>query len=606
MARINNLTNFLNDVATAIKTKLGDNTSIPAAEFDSKIMEIETAGNYQTKSISITTNGNYTQLPDTGYDAMDQVVISVNVPQTGGDVKLFKTIEEMRADTTAKEGDLAVVYREEIQPVTEENEFSSCIFPNTVVLDEAFTGNVYGRFRAVDHSVMFDGNVDMSSSRFRFDGWGESSQIRVEYTSQDGITYTRTDGGEELQEFGTTIKWTSMGGPFNNVIGNFMKIGGNYFDGLYEYTEFKDKYFQLPIVDGADDTSRVPYDYDNTIIDYAEFINLAENYLFDSMNGDRYCIGKFNNKYYIIERTIKTGYEDGYALGVIETSAKTYSLALRHNGDNIPSLIFNELDLDTYTIINTQTVTFNEVGSTYDGYKWYYNSNITMNCLPIIMDSNNGFRCSVYYDILPLNGNTRTSYFIDDLINYVPYYKYSIAKSQLNATPDYVYEKTFYGKNGVENGTLTTSVSNSFTDVNAEVYAKIQVQYNNMQPRILTDQDKDIDKNIITIPSKTDGTPLLNTSNVTNMVYMFSGCSSLTTIPLLNTSNVTNMGYMFSSCSSLNNESLNNILAMCTNAVKITSNKTLKRIGLTEEQANICKTLSNYQDFVNAGWTTGY
>lgn len=80
MARVNNLTNFLNDVATAIKTKLGDNTSIPAAEFDSKIMEIETGGNYQTKSISITTNGNYTQLPDTGYDAMDQVVISVNVP----------------------------------------------------------------------------------------------------------------------------------------------------------------------------------------------------------------------------------------------------------------------------------------------------------------------------------------------------------------------------------------------------------------------------------------------------------------------------------------------------------------------------------------------
>lgn len=82
MARINNLTNFLNDVATAIKTKLGDNTSIPAAEFDSKIMEIETAGNYQNKSITITTNGNYNLLPDTGFDAMNQVTISVSVPTT--------------------------------------------------------------------------------------------------------------------------------------------------------------------------------------------------------------------------------------------------------------------------------------------------------------------------------------------------------------------------------------------------------------------------------------------------------------------------------------------------------------------------------------------
>ena len=79
MARVNNLTNFLNDVATAIKTKLGDNTSIPAAEFDTKIMEIETAGNYQNKSITITTNGNYNLLPDAGFDAMDQVNISVNI-----------------------------------------------------------------------------------------------------------------------------------------------------------------------------------------------------------------------------------------------------------------------------------------------------------------------------------------------------------------------------------------------------------------------------------------------------------------------------------------------------------------------------------------------
>lgn len=40
MARVNNLTNFLNDVATAIKQKLGDNTPIPASQFDTKIGEI--------------------------------------------------------------------------------------------------------------------------------------------------------------------------------------------------------------------------------------------------------------------------------------------------------------------------------------------------------------------------------------------------------------------------------------------------------------------------------------------------------------------------------------------------------------------------------------
>ena len=63
---------------------------------------------------------------------------------------------------------------------------------------------------------------------------------------------------------------------------------------------------------------------------------------------------------------------------------------------------------------------------------------------------------------------------------------------------------------------------------------------------------------------------------------------------------------MFSGCTSLSDESLNNILAMCKNATAYTDTKTLKYIGLTPEQANKCKTLSNYQAFLNAGWTTGY
>ena len=44
---------------------------------------------------------------------------------------------------------------------------------------------------------------------------------------------------------------------------------------------------------------------------------------------------------------------------------------------------------------------------------------------------------------------------------------------------------------------------------------------------------------------------LLDTSNVTDMSYMFSGCSSLTSVTSMDTSNVTNMNGMFSGCSSL-------------------------------------------------------
>ena len=167
MARIDNLTNFLTDVASAIKTKKGNDTDIPAANFDTEIANLPSGGS--------------------------------------GDVKLFDTIEHMQQDSSAQLEDMAVVYRESVQSITEESEFSSCIFPNTVVLEEAFTDEIYGSFRSTGGNY-FNGMVDMSSTAFMFDGYGGSSKIRVQYESQDGITYTRTDGGEELQEFGATIK----------------------------------------------------------------------------------------------------------------------------------------------------------------------------------------------------------------------------------------------------------------------------------------------------------------------------------------------------------------------------------------------------------------
>lgn len=55
----------------------------------------------------------------------------------------------------------------------------------------------------------------------------------------------------------------------------------------------------------------------------------------------------------------------------------------------------------------------------------------------------------------------------------------------------------------------------------------------------------------ITIEDYIKTVPLLDTSNLTSMNGMFSGCSSIETIPLLDTSNVTNMNRMFASCSKL-------------------------------------------------------
>ena len=130
-----------------------------------------------------------------------------NLPEAGGSggIKQFATVEEMQADPTAKEGDLAVVYRSEVQNATANSKFQVATFPETVVLDVALTDHVEVRYRAVDSSVMFDCIGQLDSSSFRMDCYTETGEVRIEYTSSDGITYTRADTTGNPVDFGTEI-----------------------------------------------------------------------------------------------------------------------------------------------------------------------------------------------------------------------------------------------------------------------------------------------------------------------------------------------------------------------------------------------------------------
>lgn len=80
MARIDNLSNFLTDVASAIKEKKGSDSNIPAAKFDQEIRDLPSQGVYQTKSVEITTNGSKRVTPDPGFDAIEALTITTNVP----------------------------------------------------------------------------------------------------------------------------------------------------------------------------------------------------------------------------------------------------------------------------------------------------------------------------------------------------------------------------------------------------------------------------------------------------------------------------------------------------------------------------------------------
>lgn len=79
MARMNKLTEFLDDVASAIKEKIGDDDPIPAYDFDRKIRSIETKGDYQAKTVEVTSNGTTTVIPDSEYDALSEINVNTNV-----------------------------------------------------------------------------------------------------------------------------------------------------------------------------------------------------------------------------------------------------------------------------------------------------------------------------------------------------------------------------------------------------------------------------------------------------------------------------------------------------------------------------------------------
>lgn len=96
--------------------------------------------------------------------------------------------------------------------------------------------------------------------------------------------------------------------------------------------------------------------------------------------------------------------------------------------------------------------------------------------------------------------------------------------------------------------------------------------------------------------------PSIDLSNVVYMGYMCQTCSGLKNVPVLNLASAGNLAQMFNGCISLTDESLNNILASLITAVN-SPTKTLTYIGLNATQKTKCQTLSNWNDFVNAGWS---
>ena len=641
--------------------------------------------------------------------------------ESNAGVKLFETIEDMNSDETAKEGDLAIVYRNEIQNMKADTQTQYITFPETVTLPEAFTSSSYLRLRAIDMSIMFDGNVELDKNSFRFDGFTETGMIRISYSSDDGITYTRdefmgeSDNLTNPVDLGTLVQVETEMGEWNDSLGYFMLIVEPLFDGLFENKQYIDKneVYQY-------DISTISYSNSKLNIQQSESKIITYNMLkpiIDKIDNSSYVVFDFcyiGDYWYVFPYYRKGA---GYTLCYYDyTNNKLYYTLTSKSDPN------NYVDSDAKIYKISKDLSSIEVilqSSLKEPILIWGANPVTYNKITEIPLSSESFVIR-YYGTEPNHLDDYFSIWCGDGINngqniskvsqaqtfnyeYIKKFKYMSAATQFTALSENIYNAVAYGKNGIIEGNITKDISNLYNDTNAEIYSIVQQHYETMEPRILTDTDKTIDKNICIVPTKLDGTSLLDTSRVTDMSYLFQGCKNLRLIPQIDTSNATNMIYMFwdcnnlvtipmidtshitdmlrifqncsslvnvplldmsnatnlygvfnnctslvtvpqfdthsaetftdmfkgctnlqdvplyntlsaitlsdmfSSCPSLSDDSLNNILTMCVNATKVpTTKKTLKYVGLSEEQAATCTTLSNWSACEAAGWTTGY
>lgn len=384
----------------------------------------------------------------------------------GGEVKLFDTIAHMQEDPTAQDGDLAIVYREEIQPINGESEFSVCKFPNRVVLDEAFTSNIRGDFRAVDSSSgYFDGMLSISSSSFRFNGWGDNVSVNIQYTSEDGITYTRTDGGDEVVDFGVTVVWSPYE-EFDPVISKFMYTNGTMFEGLYQYkTNVLDtskkyiSYLDTMVTDwavGQTAPTSVTLTPSSDILDIEVFKNICKK-VYDDVE-DVQALSDFeiwqeddNNWYFAMYETsnMKQLYRQ-WNLIYNRDTREFLGLEAYGSGLNYPCKIYR-IDLLNNTYVLDRTENWITLGTNYSYIPFSINS---LKTAPMPLSVNSGEVFSPTYIRYATSSQDSAIYYsysdTDDY--YYNAYFYVGAQLSLNNSNQLLPNKTALGKGGLITG----------------------------------------------------------------------------------------------------------------------------------------------------------
>lgn len=499
-------------------------------------------------------------------------------PLPSGDIKQFHNLEEMKEDPNMQKHDLASIYRKDVFSLEEDITFNFCTFPNTVILDEAITNEIQGYLIPIEEDIYIEDYYSLTPTSFIFEAYTYNGHISVSYTSSDGITYTRTDYGDENEpyDFGHFVKpYVYSGSTFNPIIGNFIKVVRYYYDGLFEcLPEEQEDYIsittfdelpELPEFSLSSETLKVENKFTH-VYEIDKIKTLVEqiyNSYFNSYGADKVCSLFIDTDGVLNAAWLYRLYNnewDGLTLGNIidnNTNKITTNLSQSSMGFSVSTTIkaFRIFKLNLENMAYEETL--NPLSYSFSTYR---TSGDTTYFLTTTGANANSLVYNFYFsdynykslNAMPIQSYTSSTTRIRTInINIQPSthlwkLAYQPAKNQLNAEDDDVYGKYYFGKDGVGEGTL-----NNTTNINTEqliTRVKIWNEFNNLTLNV-TNLDNVFDAaynnsfqtDIIEIPN-------IDTSAVTNMSYTFRMCYNLKRVPNFDTSNVVNIEGIFSSC----------------------------------------------------------
>ena len=166
-------------------------------------------------------------------------VILLGVEGTlSSNIKLFETVESMNQSTGNNENDIALVYSYQIQNISfgDEN-ITEITLPEQVQLpSEVLESNSY--FYTITGGFLNRTEFRLNRTHATFTLATPTGGFRgqtIEYTSTDGINYTRITEIENPLTI-NSLSLTDMEDRWTDLFGYFMQIEKPIFNGLYKYT----------------------------------------------------------------------------------------------------------------------------------------------------------------------------------------------------------------------------------------------------------------------------------------------------------------------------------------------------------------------------------